>query len=142
LNVFNSPAEEVAAVGAIVTTALYVTISLALAGIVGRALSRSGRAFLEEKFGADDGVAEAVNRLLVVAFYLLAAGFIALTMPAWAHVGSPGQALRLLSGKLGELLLALGGLHLAATVAFARVRRTRAWPPPAGPDGKPGNPAI
>jgi hypothetical protein len=115
--------EEVAAMGAIVTSLLYLAISLALVGLVGRALSRSGRAFLRERFGGQDGVAEAGNRLLVVAFYLLSASFLALTWPAWAHVGSPGRALQLLSVKLGELLLVLGALHLTGTAVFARLRR-------------------
>jgi hypothetical protein len=115
------------------TNLLYFTISLTLVGLVGRALSRSGRAFLGEMFGAQAGVAEAVNRLLVVAFYLLSLGFIALTTQVWSHVGSAGQALQLLSGKIGELLLVLGVLHLASTVVFARLRRSRSWPATAAP---------
>jgi hypothetical protein len=112
---------------AIVTNLLYFAISFGLVTAVGRALSRSGRALSREMFGGQEAVAEAVNRLLVVAFYLLSAGFIALTMPVWAHVGSAGHAVQLLSGKLGELLLVLGALHLAATAVFARLRRgTRA----------------
>jgi len=113
-------------VSAIVTSLLYITIGLALAAIVGRALTRSGRAFLRTRFDGQDGVADAVDRLLVVAFYLLAAGFIALTVPAGAHLADGGQALRLLSIKLGELLLVLGALHLASTIAFARLRGSRA----------------
>ena len=119
--------------GAIMTNLLYLTISLVLVGMVGRALSRSGRAVLGELFGAQAGVAEAVNRLLVVAFYLLSLGFIALTLQVWSHVGSAAQALQLLSGKIGELLLVLGVLHVASTVVFARLRRARSWPAKAGP---------
>jgi hypothetical protein len=117
----------------IMTNLLYFTISLALVGMVGRALSRSGRAFLGATPGGQDGVAEAASRLLVVAFYLLSLGFIALTMQVWSHVGSPGQALRLVSVKIGELLLVLGVLHVASTVVFARLRRARSWPARAGP---------
>jgi hypothetical protein len=123
--------------GAIVTTLLYVILSLAIAAIVGLALARSGRAFLDRRFGADDGVAAAVNRLVLVAYFLLAGGFIALTMPAWDHVAGPGQALRLLSGRLGVLLLALGALHLAATVVFARLRRAQPGATPAQPEAGP-----
>ena len=121
--------------GAVMTNLLYLTISLALVGIVGRALFRSGRAFLGEMSGGQAGVAEAASRLLVVAFYLLSLGFIALTMQVWSHVGSTGQALRLLSVKTGELLLVLGVLHVASTVVFARLRRARSWPARAGRGG-------
>ncbi len=119
--------------GAIMTNLLYFTISLTLVGLVGRALSRSGHAFLGEMFGARADVAEAVNRLLVVAFYLLSLSFIALTAQVWSHVGSAGEAMQLLSGKIGELLLVLGVLHLASTVVFARLRRAQAWPAQVGP---------
>jgi hypothetical protein len=123
----------------IMTNLLYFTISLALVGMVGRALSRSGRAFLGAMPGGQDSAAEAVSRLLVVAFYLLSLGFIALTMQVWSHVGSPAQALRLVSVKLGELLLVLGALHVLSTVVYGRLRRARSWPAQADPGGsRPG----
>jgi hypothetical protein len=111
-------------VGAVITDLLYLVISLILVGLVGRTLSRNSRAFLPERFGPD-GMADAVSRVLVVAYYLLAAGFIALTMPTWSHVATPGQAMELLSGQVGILLLMLGGLHLGGTAVLARLRRGR-----------------
>ena len=121
--------------GAVITDLLYTAISLALVHMVGQTLSRNSRAFLPQKPG-QDGMAEAVTRVLVVAYYLLALGFIALTMPTWSHVSSPGQAMELLSVQVGILLLVLGGLHLAGTAVLARLRRNRPWltrPAPAGP---------
>lgn len=122
--------------GAVITDLLYTAISLALVHMVGQTLSRNSRAFLPQKPG-QDGMAEAVTRVLVVAYYLLALGFIALTMPTWSHVSGPGQAMELLSIQVGILLLVLGGLHLAGTAVLARLRRNRPWrtrPAPAGPD--------
>src|SRR6266566_3676302 len=110
------------------TNLLYFTVSLALVGMVGRALSRSGRTFLGAMPGGQDGAAEAISRLLVVAFYLLSMGFIALTMQVWSHVGSPAQALQLVSAKLGELLLVLSVLHVVSTMVFSRLRRPRGLP--------------
>ena len=125
----------------IITNLLYVTISLALVAMVGRALSRSGRAFLGAAPGGQDGAAEAVSRLLVVAFYLLSLGFIALTMQVWSHVGSPALAVQLVSVKIGELLLVLGVLHVLGMVIFGRLRRARSWPAQAGPGGSSPGPA-
>ena len=110
--------------GAVITDLLYTAISLALVHMVGQTLSRNSRAFLPQKPG-QDGMAEAATRVLVVAYYLLALGFIALTMPTWSHVSSPGQAMELLSVQVGILLLVLGGLHLAGTAVLARLRRHR-----------------
>lgn len=112
--------------GAVITDLLYTVISLGLVHMVGQTLSRNSRAFLPQKPG-QDGMAEAVTRVLVVAYYLLALGFIALTMPTWSHVASPGRAMELLSVQVGILLLVLGGLHLAGTAVLARLRRSRTW---------------
>ncbi len=120
--------------GAVITDLLYTAISLALVHMVGQTLSRNSRAFLPQKPG-QDGMAEAATRVLVVAYYLLALGFIALTMPTWSHVSSPGQAMELLSVQVGILLLVLGGLHLAGTAVLARLRRHRPRLTQAAPAG-------
>jgi hypothetical protein len=130
----------VATVGAVITDLLYTAISLALVHMVGQTLSRNSRAFLPQKPG-QDGMAEAATRVLVVAYYLLALGFIALTMPTWSHVSSPGQAMELLSVQVGILLLVLGGLHLAGTAVLARLRRHRPRLTQAAPAG-PGMPVA
>jgi hypothetical protein len=129
----------VAAVGAIALSLLYIAISLILTGLVGRALSRSGRAFLDAAFAGQGGTAEAASRLLVVAFYLLSLGFIALTVPSGSHVTSASRGLQLLSGRLGILLLVLGALHVTSTLVFARLRRSRSLPYASKPGAVPGS---
>jgi hypothetical protein len=102
---------------------LYLAITIALTVIVARALARSGRVFLTEIFGGNDALAAAVNRLLVVGFYLLNLGFAALTMRTTANIGTARQMLEMLSIKLGELLLIIGTLHAANVFVFTRMRR-------------------
>jgi hypothetical protein len=116
-------------VGALVTDLLYTAISLVLVHLVGQTLARNSRAFLPRKAG-QDGMAEAASRVLLVAYYLIALGFIALSMPTWSHVSSAGRAMELLSEQTGILLLVLGGLHLAGTAVLARLRRGRGWAAP------------
>jgi len=101
---------------------IYLLISVGLTVIVGRALSRSGREFLLEVFGGNAGLAEAVNRLLVVGFYLLNLGFVTLTMQTSGNIDGARQGLQLLSVKIGEVLLVLGALHFANLAVFAKVR--------------------
>ena len=66
--------------------------------------------------------AEAVNRLLVVGFYLLNLGFVTLTMRMSGNIESARQGMQLLSVKIGEVLLVLGVLHFANLALFARFR--------------------
>lgn len=102
---------------------LYLLISIGLTAVVGTGLARSGRAFLLDVFGGNDTLARAVSRLIVLGFYLLSFGFIALAMRTGGEVTSARDGLQLLSVKIGEVLLVLGALHLLTMAALVRARR-------------------
>ncbi len=112
--------------------AAYLAVSIGLTVIVASALSRSGRVYLAGVFGGDDGMAAAVNRMLVVGFCLLSLGYAALTLRTSADIHGPGQAIGVLSVKVGEELLVLGALHLVNMMFFTRLRRRQ------GAGGRPG----
>jgi uncharacterized membrane protein len=118
--------------GAVITYLVYLAISISLTVGAGLALSRSGRVFLLDVFGGDQALAEAVNRLLVVGFYLLTLGFVVLAMRPSGQITDVRQAAGVLSVKIGEVLLVLGGLQLMNFVIFRRIRR-RPAPAVAGP---------
>jgi hypothetical protein len=110
---------------AIVVIALYFFYLALCAGLtvaVGSALARSGRVVMTALFG-DERLAEAVSRLIVLALYLLNFGYLALTLGASAHIRTPATAVSILSVKLGEDLLVLGGLYLISLIVIARIRR-------------------
>jgi len=106
----------------IVLYLFYIAICAGLTVVVGSALVRSGRVVMTAMFD-DERVAGAVSRLVVLALYLLNFGYVALTLGATAHVTTAGQAVGVLSVKLGEELLVLGGLHLTSLIVLARIRR-------------------
>ena len=62
--------------------AAYATTSIGLTVWLARTLFKNGAVFLEEVFADQPRMAEAVNRLLVVGFYLLNLGYAALIMKA------------------------------------------------------------
>ncbi|HEY2551347.1 MAG TPA: hypothetical protein VGI64_12295 [Streptosporangiaceae bacterium] len=101
----------------------YLLISLGLVFLAGRALTRNGRLLLLDGRGGNDGAAEGLSNLLVVAFYLLALGFVALTMRAGGEVATGRQVLQLLAAKVGYVLLLLGALYLASIAVLTRLRR-------------------
>jgi hypothetical protein len=109
-------------VSAVLTDLIYLLISIGLTIGVGWSLARSGRVFLLDVYHGDADLAEAVNRLLVVGFYLLNLGFVTLTMQTSGNISSAGQGLQLLSVKIGEVLLVIGALHFANLAVFARWR--------------------
>src|SRR5690348_7690184 len=125
--------------GIAVVYAAYLAVSIGLTAIVASALSRSGRVYLTQAFGGDEGMAGAVHRMLVVGFCLLGLGYAALTIPG-GQIRGPGQAMGVLSVKVGEELLVFGALHLVNIVAFTRFRRRQEAGRPAAPADGPGAP--
>jgi uncharacterized membrane protein len=109
--------------GALVTYSVYLAISVGLTIGAGLVLSRSGQVFLRDVFGGDEALARAVNRLLVVGFYLLMLGFVVLAMRPSGQIAGVRQAAGVLSVKVGEVLLVLGALHLTNFAIFRRIRR-------------------
>ncbi|WP_246277874.1 hypothetical protein [Phytohabitans rumicis] len=80
--------------------------------------------FLEEVF-SDSRLAAAVNKLLVVGFYLLNLGYVTVAMRTSGTIADASEALESLSVKIGLVLLVLGGLHFFNVFALGRYRRSR-----------------
>ena len=104
---------------------VYATVSVGLTVWLAKVLGDSGRVFLERVFPSDPDFASAVNRLLVVGFYLVNLGYACLHL-AGGNAMDARTAIETLSTKLGWLLLVLAGMHFANLFVFHRIRRSRA----------------
>ena len=121
----------------IVTTYLtYLAISILLTVWVARTLHRNGRVFLVDVFRRED-LADSVNHLLVVGFYLVNLGYVALALELSGEILSLRVGIEALSGKVGGVLLVLGLMHFFNLFVFSRLRkraRLSHAPPPVEPD--------
>jgi hypothetical protein len=95
----------------VVTYLLYLAITVGLTLWVGRVLAVNGRRVLTAALG-DDVLGGAVAALLLVAFYLVTLGVVGLSLRTGADVRTARDALELLAGKIGRVLLILGLIHL------------------------------
>ena len=107
----------------ILTYSLYLVLSLLLTIWVARTLSQNGRVFLVDCFRQNEALADSVNHLLVVGFYLVNLGFIALFLKQGIPVETPRQVFEALSGKMGVVCLVLGAMHFFNLIVLTRVRR-------------------
>jgi hypothetical protein len=115
---------------------VYATASIGLTIFLARTLFKNGEVFLEEVFADNPRLATAVNRLLVVGFYLLNLGYAFVTLKVSDRVETHAEGLEALGVKLGSLLLVLGALHMGNLYLFHRIRRRgqiRLAPPPVWP---------
>lgn len=107
----------------VTTYGLYLALSLPLTVWVARTLHRNGRIFLVDCFHGNEGLADSVNQLLVVGFYLVNFGFVALYLKVAEEVLEARGIFEALSGKLGVVLLVLGAMHFLNLFIFTRMRR-------------------
>ncbi|MEU8549703.1 hypothetical protein [Streptomyces roseoverticillatus] len=126
----------------VVSYAIYLLISLGLTVWVARTLSRNGRVFLADVLHGNEKLADAVNHLLVVGFYLVNLGFIALYLRDDSTITDTRGVFEALSRNLGVVLLVLGVMHLGNVYALNKFRRRgimdREQVPPVPPQGYAG----
>ncbi len=106
----------------IVTHLAYMLVSAALTFWVGRNLHRNGRFFIIDAFHGDTKSADAVNQLLLVGFYLVNFGFVALFLRYGDHPTTLVEGIEYISTKLGIVLVALGGMHFFNMRNIANMR--------------------
>jgi hypothetical protein len=122
----------------ITTYLIYLGVSIALTIWVARTLHANGRVFLVDVFHGNEQLADSVNHLLVVGFYLINFGYVSLALKLGYNVETAQEGIEALSVKVGMVLLVLGGMHFFNLFIFSRMRRRTSLvngPAPVAPDG-------
>jgi len=115
----------------------YLVISIALTVWVARTLVKNGRVFLVDSFLGNESLADSVNHLLAVGFYLVNIGYVALALKYGEKPMDLAQSIEALSTKVGLVLLVLGAMHFFNLYVFSRLRRRallRSQKPPVLPE--------
>ncbi len=107
------------------TYALYVAASLGITYWVGSSLHSNGRVFLVENFSGRETLADSINHLLLVGFYLINIGFMSLALRFGGRPGTPVEAVEYLSTKIGLVIVILGLMHFFNMLMLMRFRRSR-----------------
>lgn len=102
---------------------VYLAISIAVTIWVARTLHRNGRVFLVDTFRGNEVMADSVNSLLVVGFYLINIGYVAYALKYGEKGTSVAGAFEAVSSKIGLVLFVLGGMHFFNLFVFSRMRR-------------------
>ena len=121
----------------VLTYIIYLVLSLMLTVWVARTLHKNGRIFLVDCFGGNETLADSVNHLLVVGFYLINIGFVTLYLKIGVEITAAREVFEALSTKMGVVLLVLGAMHFFNIIIFTKMRRRaviRTSPPPLAPN--------
>jgi len=109
----------------IATYCLYLAITMSVTVWVAGTLHKNGRPFLVEAFHGQEQLADSVNHLLLVGFYLVNFGYVCYVLKLAQHPDDVASSIELLSGKLGLVFLVLGAMHFFNIYLFSKIRRTR-----------------
>ncbi|WP_395741920.1 hypothetical protein [Prosthecobacter sp.] len=120
----------------VISYSLYLILAVSMTIWVARTLHKNGRIFLVDCFHGNAELADSVNHLLVVGFYLVNIGFVSLYLRSTEEIAGARGVFELLSGKMGVVLLMLGGMHFFNLYLFTKMRRRATLanlPPPVPP---------
>ena len=106
------------------TYLVYLAISIGLTVWVGRTLHSRGRVFIVDAAEGNETLADSINGLLVVGFYLLNFGFVSLALRYGAKPdGSLSESIEFLATKVGLVLIVLGVIHFFNLWWISKMRR-------------------
>lgn len=105
------------------TYGIYLAVSIALTVWVARTLFKNGRVFLVDAFSGNESLADSVNHLLVVGFYLINVGFVTLALKYGDKPHDLVGAIEFASMKVGMVLLVVGAMHFFNLHLLAKARR-------------------
>jgi len=105
----------------ICTYSAYLAISIGMTIWVATTLSRNGQVFLEKVFSGNRELANSVNHLLVVGFYLINLGYVSLALKLGYNIVSLRESIEALSSKVGVVLLVLGAMHFFNLYIFSQI---------------------
>ena len=117
----------------------YLAISVPLTVWVARTLHKNGRIFLVDSFLGNEPLADSINHLLVVGFYLVNIGFVSLALKYGDKPTDLQGVFEALSTKIGVVMLVLGAMHFFNLAVFSKMRRRallHSAPPPIPPQGR------
>lgn len=107
----------------IVLYATYLVATITLTVWVAHTLFKNGQVFLVDIFHGNKELAQAVNNLLWVGFYLVNIGYAVYTLKTYDLVSNAREVIEVLSIKLGAIILILGGMHFMNMFIFFRLRK-------------------
>jgi hypothetical protein len=117
----------------VITYLIYLPVSILITVWVARTLFKNGRVLLLEIFYKDEVLADSVNKLLLVGFYLVNIGYAVYTLKIWHTIETSQEVIEMLSKKIGWIILVLGGMHffnLFVLFGLRRKAQQQAFPKP------------
>jgi len=90
---------------------------------VGKTLYKNGRPFLINVFHGNISLADSINKLLLVGYYLVNIGYTVIALRIWQQIDSTQNLVGILSYKIGLIVFILGIMHVFNVISLVIVER-------------------
>src|SRR5262245_17726043 len=107
----------------IITYCAYLFLTITLTIWVAKTLFKNGKLFLIDIFHGNKELADSVNNLLLVGFYLVNIGYAVYTLRVQSAVLNVQDTIETLSVKVGFIILLLGAMHFFNLYIFFTLRK-------------------
>ena len=107
----------------VLTYLIYLPIAACLTVWVGNTLFKNGNVFLVDIFQKYEELPHAVNKLLLVGFYLLNIGYAVWAMKVFENIETTQGVIEVLSEKVGAIILVLGIVHFTNIIVLYKLRK-------------------
>ena len=107
----------------IITYCFYLLITAVVILIVGKTLYKNGRPFLINVFHGNSSLADSINKLLLVGYYLVNIGYTVVALRVWQKISSVQSMTEILAYKIGLIIFILGIMHVFNVITLVITER-------------------
>ena len=95
----------------IISYGIYMTITIYIIIVVGKICYRNGNVFVSELIPDHTALCQQINKILLLAYYLLNIGYCAMTLVQWEGILGFAQMIEVIAGKSAIIICAISILH-------------------------------
>ena len=100
---------------------VYLAVSIVITVWVAHTLHSRGRVFLVDTFKGNETLADSINDLLIVGFYLVNVGYVLLALKYGAKPTDFTGTIEFLATKIGLVMVILGLMHYFNLAVFSKL---------------------
>jgi hypothetical protein len=104
-----------------ITYLVYLAVSIVVTVWVAHTLHSRGRVFLVDTFKGNETLADSINDLLIVGFYLVNVGYVLLALKYGAKPTDFTGTIEFLATKIGLVMVILGLMHYFNLAVFSKL---------------------
>ena len=102
---------------------VYLAVSIVVTVWVAHTLHSRGRVFLVDTFNGNETLADSINDLLIVGFYLVNVGYVLLALKYGAKPTDFTGTIEFLATKIGLVMVILGLMHYFNLAVFSKLTK-------------------